>query len=90
MSPHYSPWLDAGRPVNIFGIPALVYLVFLLWFFWPCVPMLVFCLVLLGAYKLLAMWGYTMTVMLQRILHLLRGTHVSGRPWWYRKFFEES
>lgn len=88
MNPEYSPWLDAGRPITIFGIPALVYLVFLLWMTWPSELMLLFCVGLLGLYKLLAMLGYTMTVMLQRVLHLLRGNHITGRPWWYRKFFE--
>ncbi|EGE4849369.1 conjugal transfer protein, partial [Salmonella enterica subsp. enterica serovar Muenchen] len=30
----------------------------------------------------------TVTVLSQRIFHLLRGRRLTGRPWWYRKFFE--
>lgn len=83
----YSPWRDASKPINIFGIPALAYLVFLIWFHWPSQMMFYFCLALLGAYKWLDTKGYTATVLFQHLLHRLRGSQLTGRPWWYRNFF---
>ncbi|HHK7873650.1 TPA: IcmT/TraK family protein [Yersinia enterocolitica] len=88
MNNDYCNWLDAGRAVTIFGIPVLVYLVFIVWFLWPSMLMFLFCVGLLVFYKLLAFFGYPLTVVLQRLLHRLRGNTITGRPWWYRKFFE--
>jgi len=88
MDNDYSPWLDSGRPATFWGIPVLVYLVLLIWVIWPSLPMLMFCIALLIFYKVLAIFGYTRTVLLQRLLHRLRGNIITGRPWWYRKFFE--
>lgn len=88
MDNDYSPWLDSGRPATFWGIPVLVYLVLLIWVIWPRLPMLMFCIALLIFYKVLAIFGYTLTVLLQRLLHRMRGNIITGRPWWYRKFFE--
>lgn len=84
----YSPWLDSGRPATILGIPVLVYLLFLLCAIWPSMMTFMFCLLALSIYKILSLFGLTPTVLFQRLHHLLRGTSVTGRPWWYRKFFE--
>jgi intracellular multiplication protein IcmT len=88
MNPDYSRWLDAGRPATILKIPVLVYMVFLLIFIWPGMNMFIFCFALLIFYKILSLFGLTLTILLQRILHRLRGNIITGRPWWYRKFFE--
>ena len=88
MDNDYSPWLDSGRPATFWGIPVLVYLVLLIWVIWPSLPMLMFCIALLIFYKVLAIFGYTLTVLLQRLLHRMRGNIITGPPWWYRKFFE--
>ena len=88
MDSDYSPWLDSGRPATFWGIPVLVYLVLHIWVIWPSLPMLMFCIALLIFYKVLAIFGYTLTVLLQRLLHRMRGNIITGRPWWYRKFFE--
>ncbi len=88
MNNDYSPWVDAGRPATIFGIPLLVYLSFLVWVIWPSLIMFFFCIAMLVLYKILSMFNYTLTVILQRVLHNMRGNIVTGRPWWYRKFFE--
>ncbi|HBE2423776.1 TPA: conjugal transfer protein, partial [Escherichia coli] len=31
--------------------------------------------------------GITAAVLGQKLVHRLRGTRISGRPWWYRNFF---
>ncbi|KOY61565.1 conjugal transfer protein [Photorhabdus heterorhabditis] len=85
---NYSPWLDAGKPATIYGIPVLAFLVFLLLFIWPAKTTFFICCSLIILYKVLAIFGYTLTVLLQRIHHWLRGNKITGRPWWYRKFFE--
>ncbi|WP_348519220.1 IcmT/TraK family protein [Dryocola clanedunensis] len=84
----YSYWLDAGRPVAIFGIPVPVFLVFLLWLIFPSFPIFWLCIGLLVTYRILGWLGITLTISLQRILHYLRGNQLSGRPWWYRRYFE--
>lgn len=88
MKSDYSEWLDAGKTATFFRIPVMVYLVFLIWVIKPSIVLFCFCIALLAFYRVLAIFGYTLTVLLQRILHWLRGNNVSGRPWWYRKFFE--
>ena len=88
MKSDYSKWLDAGKIATFFRIPVMVYLVFLIWVIKPSVVLLLLFIAHLAVYRVLAIFGYTLTVLLQRILHWLRGNNVSGRPWWYRKFFE--
>ncbi|ELS9890630.1 IcmT/TraK family protein [Salmonella enterica] len=88
MSGDYHPGRDASPPVRIVGVPALAWLVFALWFKWPSVKMFLFCTGLIIFYTVLAHFGFTVTVLSQRIFHLLRGKRLTGRPWWYRKFFE--
>ncbi|EAX3229835.1 conjugal transfer protein, partial [Salmonella enterica] len=55
---------------------------------WPSTNMFLFCIGLILFYAVLAHFGFTVTVLSQRIFHLLRGRRLTGRPWWYRKFFE--
>lgn len=88
MADDYYKGRDASPPVRIIGIPALAWLVFALWFKWPSWTMFLFCAGLLIFYAVLAHFGFTVTVLRQRIFHLLRGRRLTGRPWWYRKFFE--
>lgn len=91
----YSPWLDAGRPVTVFGIPVALFLVFLFWMIFPSMPVFLLCIGLIILYRILSMFGVTLTFVLQRILHHLRGHHLrghhlSGRPWWYRRYLNGS
>lgn len=50
MSGDYHPGRDASPPVNIFGIPALAWLIFALWFKWPSTNMFLFCIGLILFY----------------------------------------
>ncbi|GFN47256.1 MULTISPECIES: IcmT/TraK family protein [Candidatus Regiella] len=83
-----SPWRDASRPLTIFGIPALLLTLYFAWFRWPTLLTLTLCTALILFFKVLSIFGYTLTILTQRLLHLMRGNPVLGRPWWYRKFFE--
>ena len=75
-----APWRDASRPLRLFGVPALLYGVYLLWFHWPSMDTLYACTALLLFFKVLDMLGYTLAVLAQRLVHLLRGNPVTGRP----------
>ena len=39
-------------------------------------------------FRLLSFFGFTITVLWQRLVFRIRGQRLTGRPWWYRKFFE--
>lgn len=81
-------WRDASRRLEVFGIPVLLLPLYCAWFEWPHWLTLSICTALMVFFKLLAMFGFTLTVLWQRVLHTLRGNRLTGRPWWYRKFFE--
>ncbi|WP_049034272.1 IcmT/TraK family protein [Klebsiella aerogenes] len=83
-----SPWRDASRRLEIFGIPALLLPLYFAWFHWPCLITIYLCTLLIGIFKVISLFGYTLTVLWFRIMHWLRGNHITGRPWWYRRFFE--
>jgi intracellular multiplication protein IcmT len=83
-----SPWRDAGKRMTVFGIPAPLFTLYAAWFHWPSMDTLYLCTALLLFFKVLDLMGFSLKVMLQRIIHLLRGRHISGRPWWYRKRLE--
>ncbi|ECE0486429.1 conjugal transfer protein [Salmonella enterica subsp. enterica] len=82
------PWRDASRPLEIFGIPVVLLPIYCLWFEWVSWTTLYICTALIIFFKILSLFGFTITVLWQRLIHLMRGTEISGRPWWYRKFFE--
>ncbi|AHK22101.1 conjugal transfer protein (plasmid) [Yersinia similis] len=83
-----SLWRDASRPLTIYGIPALLLTIYFAWFRWPSLMTLYICTTIIIVFKILAYFGYTLTVLTQRVIHLMRGNPITGRPWWYRKFFE--
>jgi intracellular multiplication protein IcmT len=83
-----NPWRDAGRRLEIFGIPVLLFALYALWFQWPEASTFYIITGIIAFFRLLSFFGFTITVLWQRLVFLLRGRLMTGRPWWYRKFFE--
>ncbi len=83
----YSMSRDASPPVRLFNVPPLARLTLLLWFRWPSLFMFMFCIALIAFFAILTRMGITAAVLGQKLVHRLRGTRISGRPWWYRNFF---
>ncbi|MDV3346908.1 IcmT/TraK family protein [Klebsiella pneumoniae] len=48
---------------------------------WICSGVLTF-------FGVIAHFGWSWPVLLQRLLHMMRGSRKAGRPWWYRRFYE--
>lgn len=51
----------------------------------PVSKTFVICTCVVLFYFLLAMMGYTLPVLYQVILRVIRGKKLTGRPWWYRR-----
>ncbi len=82
------PWRDAGRRLEIMGIPAPMFTLYLAWFRWPETQTLYLVTALVVFFKVISLFGFTVTVLWQRLIFRLRGQRLTGRPWWYRKYFE--
>lgn len=83
-----NPWRDAGRRLEILGIPVVLFTLYTAWFQWPETSTLYAVTALIIFFRLLSWRGFTITVLWQRLVRLLRGRRLTGRPWWYRMFFE--
>lgn len=81
-------WRNAGRRLTIWGIPAPAFLVYLFWCRWPCMMAFYICSGVIAFFALLSRYGWTLPVLIRRLVHLIRGSRKSGRPWWYRRFYE--
>lgn len=81
-------WRDAGRRLEIFGIPVLLFALYAAWFQWPETSTLYIITGIILFFRLLSFFGFTITVLWQRLVFHIRGQRLTGRPWWYRKFFE--
>lgn len=82
------PWRDAGRRLEILGVPVVLFTLYAAWFQWPETSTFYIVTAIILFFRLLSFFGFTITVLWQRAIHLLRGRRLTGRPWWYRKFFE--
>lgn len=81
-------WRDPSRPLTVFGIPVLLLPLYLLWFEWMSWSTIYVVSGIIAFFKLLSLGGWTITILWQRLVTLLRGRALTGRPWWYRRFFE--
>lgn len=84
-----SIWRHASQVPTMFSIPCIAYIPIFGWLFhmrwwtfWLAVGTIV-------AYAILAKFGFTFRVLWQRALHILRGSRVFARPWWYRNRFRD-
>lgn len=78
-------WRDASRPVTIWGIPLPFTLIYLLIFPFPSKITLVICTCILGSFVGLNHFGWSLPVIMRRLLHYIHGPFAAGRPWWYRR-----
>lgn len=83
-----SEWRNAGRNLTAWGIPLPIFLIYLSWCRWPCMMTIYICSGIIAFFALLSRYGWTVSVLVQRLIHLIRGGKKSGRPWWYRRFYE--
>lgn len=81
-------WRNASRKLSIYGIPAPMFLIYLAWCRWPSMMTLYVCTAIMVFFLVLSHYGWTVSVLLQRAVHLVRGCKVSGRPWWFRRFYD--
>ncbi|ENZ5477267.1 IcmT/TraK family protein [Enterobacter hormaechei] len=83
-----SQWRDAGRRLEIAGVPVVLFSLYAAWFQWPETTTFYIVTGIIIFFRILSFFGFTITILWQRLLRLLRGLRLTGRPWWYRKFFE--
>lgn len=83
-----SQWRDAGRRLEIADVPVVLFSLYAAWFQWPETTTFYIVTGIILFFRILSFFGFTITILWQRLLRLLRGLRLTGRPWWYRKFFE--
>lgn len=83
-----SYWRNAGKNLTIYGIPAPLFMIYLFWCRWPSMLTIYVCTGVLIFFVVLSHYGWTLPVLLQRITHRIRGKKLSGRPWWFRRFYD--
>lgn len=84
-----SIWRNASQSPTLLGIPCIAYVPLFGWLFhmrwwtlYTAVGFIVF-------YAILAKFRLTFKVLWQRLLHVLRGSRISARPWWFRNRFND-
>lgn len=81
-------WRNASRLLNLYGIPAPLFLLYLFWFRFPSFDTIYIISGVIAGFRLLSHFGWTHKVLIARLVYLIRGNKLSGRPWWYRRFTE--
>jgi len=81
-------WRNASRSLSVYGIPAPLFLLYLFWFRFPSFTTIYVISAIVGCFRLLSFFGWTLKVLVTRLVYLIRGQRLSGRPWWYRRFTE--
>ncbi|MBW5416286.1 IcmT/TraK family protein [Pseudomonas sp. MAG002Y] len=82
-------WRNASRRLNVYGIPAPLFLLYLFWFRFPSMDTIYVVSAVIAGFRLLSFFGWTLTVLVVRVAYLIRGKRLAGRPWWYRRFTGE-
>lgn len=81
-------WRNASRPLNVNGIPAPLFLLYLFFFRFPYMETIYVVTAFIAVFPLLSKFGWTFKTFFPRVIYLIRGKNLSGRPWWYRRFEE--
>ncbi|MDY7563418.1 MULTISPECIES: IcmT/TraK family protein [unclassified Pseudomonas] len=81
-------WRNASRPLSVYGVPAPLFLLYLFWFRFPSLNTIYVITAIIGGFRVLSFFGWTLKVLVTRLVYLARGKQLSGRPWWYRRFTE--
>lgn len=79
-------WRNAGVSLKVLGVPAPTFFIFFLVFPFPHMMTIYVCVAVISFYAILGFWGYSVKVMYQVLIGMLRGRKTTGRPWWYRKY----
>lgn len=82
-------WRNASLSLSVYGIPAPLFLLYMCWFRFPSMTTMYVVSAIIGGFRLLTAFGWTIQVLLTRVAYLARGNQTSGRPWWYRRFTEK-
>lgn len=82
-------WRNASRLLHIYGVPAPLFLLYMLWFRFPAFNTVYVVTAVIIAFRVLSHFGWTLKVLMARLVYLVRGNKLSGRPWWYRRFTEK-
>jgi intracellular multiplication protein IcmT len=84
-----SIWRSASIVPSLLGIPCTAYLPIFIWLFhmrwstfWTALGVII-------GFAVLARLGLSFKVLWARCLHLLRGSRIRARPWWYRNRFQD-
>jgi intracellular multiplication protein IcmT len=81
-------WRNASRLLSVYGIPAPLFMLYMFWFRFPSWLTIYVVTGVIAGFRLLSFFGWTIEVLVTRVLYLMRGKQLSGRPWWYRRFTE--
>lgn len=79
-------WRDAGRSLNVYGVPGGLFFLYLFWFRFPAMNTLYSVTAVIAVFRILQAFGWSVSVLAARGVRLMRGKSLSGRPWWYRRF----
>lgn len=79
-------WRNASRLMSVYGIPAPLFLLYLFWFRFPSFMTIYVVTGIIAVFRLLSFFGWTLQVLIARLIFMVRGSLLSGRPWWYRRF----
>lgn len=82
-------WRDAGRSLNVYGVPGGLFLLYLFWFRFPALNTIYIVTGVIFLFRILQAFGWSVIALLARIARFARGKILSGRPWWYRRFTDE-
>lgn len=84
-----SIWQHASREPKILGIPCMAYTPIFIFLAHMRPWTFVLAIGVIAFFGVLAYFGLTFKVMWARFFHVLRGSIVYARPWWYRNRFRD-
>ncbi|KPC45825.1 TraK protein [Pseudomonas amygdali pv. morsprunorum] len=63
-------WRNASRLLNLYGIPAPLFLLYLAWFRFPSMVTIYVITAIIGGFRLLSFFGWTFKVLVMRLAYL--------------------
>lgn len=65
-------WRESSRPLTVYGVPVGMFLIYLVWCKFPTFMTLWICTGVLTFFGVIAHFGWSWPVLLQRLLHHVR------------------
>lgn len=84
-----SIWRSASKTPTVFGIPCVAFVPMFGWLLYSRVWTFVLGITIIVVFAILAKLGLTFPVLWGKFLHLIRGSTIYARPWWYRNRFAD-